>query len=543
MKQWRKKGLLALLVLILLTSLLSACTKSEKESTVTTEVSPKKESSAPAETSKEPQYPAALTYWVGMDPEASATMKSYSEMGMYTQLEKITGTKAEFQHPPVGQEQDQFNLIMASGKLPDVIDAGWGAAHPDKAIADGKILRLNELIENYAPNLSKIIKNSPAIRKMITTDEGNIYVFPTLANDPKLTIYNGLIIRKDWLDKLGLQPPTTIDEWEKMLIAFRDGDPNGNSKKDEIPFLFNKDNIFFSHAFAGAYGITTEFFNDGGTIKYGPYEPKFKEFLTLMNKWYKDGLIDKDYLTVDANLKDSKVTNNQLGSFDGWVGGDIGKYTDLMKTKDPNFKFMGVQFPSLVKDGEVVATLQPGFGGYGAAISKSAKNPEQIAAWLDYGYSEKGNLLFNFGIEGESYTMVNGKPTFTDLIVKNPNSLPVSQALARYTRMGSNAPFEYSVDGYEQYNAMPEQREAKANWAKANHEKLMPQLSLTNDEQTKDASIMTDLITYRDEMINKFIMGAESLDKFDDYINTLKKLGIEDDIKIKQTAYDRYLKK
>lgn len=528
-------------IAIVVFALLAACSNNGKSAT---ESPASSASQKPQATSTESShYPESLSYWVPINSEVAATLKDYNGMGMYKQLESITGTKVEFQHPPEGQEQDQFNLMLATGNLPDVIDTRWLGTQPDLLITDGKILRLNELIEAHAPNLAKLLKEKPDIRKAITTDDGNIYVFPSIADDPTLTIFNGLIVRKDWLDKLGLQPPETIADWEKMLTAFRDNDPNGNGEKDEIPFLYAKHEIFFSYAFAGAFGITTDFYNDEGTVKYGPYEPAFKDFLALMNKWYTEGLIDKDYLTVDQNIMDAKITNNQIGSFDGWVGGGIGKYTGLMKDSNPEFKLMGVRFPSLEPGGEVVAKIQAKFSGMGAAISASAKNPEQIAAWLDYGYSEEGHLLFNFGIEGESYTLVDGKPAFTERILNNPDKLPVSQALAQYTRMGSNGPFEFSAEGYRQYNAMPEQIEAKANWAQASHDKLLPDLSLTVEEQEKRAAIMTDLLTYQDEMVNKFIMGVESLDKFDDYIATLKKFGIEEQIHNMQNAYERYLNK
>jgi putative aldouronate transport system substrate-binding protein len=526
-------------------SLIVGCTKKEDKPAVSDvkATSAATESATPIAESTKPKYPEKMTYWTSLTAEAEVSIKSNNEMGMYKQLEKITGTKIEFQHAPSGQTIDQFNLMMATGSLPDIVDYNWAGQFPDKAIKDGKILRLNELIEKYAPNLSKMIKENPELKKSLTSEDGNIYVFPSVAIDPSLVIFHGPMLRKDWLDKLKIAPPTTIDEWEKMLIAFRDGDPNGNHKKDEIPFIYRKDDIEYSSPFIGAYGILAKFYNEGGRVAYGPYQPQFKDFLTLMHKWYKDGLIDKDYLTSDAKIRDSKMLDDKLGSMVGWVGGSLGGFMDLKRDKDPNFKLMGVPFPSLKKGGIAYSMIEPMFNGWGSAISASAKKPEEIAAWLDYGYSKQGYLLYNFGVEGESYTMVDGKPKFTDLIMHNPNKLTVAQALSIYSLLGAVGPFEYSGDGYDQYNPYPEQIEAKKNWITADHSKMLPGLSLTSDEQSKYASIMTDLETYKSEMIDKFITGAESLDKFDDYIKSLKKLGIEDAIELYQAAYDRYLNK
>ncbi|MBP1991971.1 extracellular solute-binding protein [Paenibacillus eucommiae] len=532
MKRKRKTMLIVMVSLLLLVAACSKSNNSGDNSKVEgNDVKQKGTASPDAE-----KYPKSMTYWVS---KASSTLTNNSEVAMYKEMEKITGTKVEFQHPPEGHDADQFNLMMVSGKLPDVIFHTWSSSFPDKSISEGKILRLNELIEEHAPNLAKLFKERPYIKRDVMSADGNIFVFPLLGDDPRLTVFNGPMLRGDWLEKLNLQVPTTLDEWEKVLIAFRDGDPNGNQLKDEIPFHYNVGNMEYSFAFIGAFGITYSFFQDNGKVKFGPYEPQYKDFLTLMNKWYKDGLIDKDYMTVDAKLQDAKVTGNQLGSFTGWLGGNLGKYMNLMKDQDPKFKLVGAPFPTIEKDGKAVANHDPIFYGQGAAITTSAKDPEKIAAWLDYAYGEEGHLLYNFGIEGESYTMVDGKPTFTDLIMKNPKGLTVGEALSEYSVMGSFGPFEFDADGYSQYNTLVEQKEAQAQWTKADFSKLMPTIYMTAEEQARYSVIMTDLETYRVEMTNKFIIGAESLDKFDEYIATLKRMNIEEAIQIQQAAYDR----
>ncbi|WP_338130674.1 hypothetical protein [Cohnella ginsengisoli] len=334
--------------------------------------------------------------------------------------------------------------------------------------------------------------------------------------------------------------PTTLAEWEAVLTAFRDEDPNGNGKKDEIPYLFSIADMDFNHLFVGAWGIASDFYNDGGTVKYGPIEPPFKDFLATMAKWYKEGLIDQDYATTDGKLKDAKVTNNQLGALSTYPGSGISRYTSLTKTSTPSFQLVGAPYPGLKAGDKVMGQYTMPFTGIGAAITTSAQHPEEIVKWLDYKYGEAGHMLFNFGIEGESYTMDNGYPKYTDLIMNNPDKLPVTQAMAKYFLASFNGPIVQDKRYIEQYFTMPEQREAQQAWSQADHSKEMPLVTLTADESSKTSSIMNDVKTYRDEMINKFIMGTEPIDNFDKFVDTIKGMGIDEAIKVRQAALDRF---
>src|SRR3989449_4964517 len=184
------------------------------------------------------KQPLSLSYWAPMSSNVSPTMKSFGEIACYRELEKRTGIHIEFQHPPLGQETEQFNLVAASGKYPDVIEYNWltnAPGGPARFLRDGVIVRLNDLIDRYAPNLKRVLGEHTEWRKMIVTDDGDIYAFPFIRSDPLLLVSAGLAVRQDWLDKLNLKMPTTLDEWRGMLATFRQRDPNGNGKTDGLP--------------------------------------------------------------------------------------------------------------------------------------------------------------------------------------------------------------------------------------------------------------------------------------------------------------------
>lgn len=117
----------------------------------------------------------------------------------------------------------EFNLVLASNDLPDVWMNNWlnFPGGPKRAIDQGYILRLNDIIDKYAPNFKKVLQENPQIAKDIRTDEGDYYAFPFIRSEFDKT-YVGPIIRKDWLDELGLPVPETIDEWYTVLKAFKE---------------------------------------------------------------------------------------------------------------------------------------------------------------------------------------------------------------------------------------------------------------------------------------------------------------------------------
>ncbi|MCZ8523011.1 MULTISPECIES: extracellular solute-binding protein [Paenibacillus] len=524
----RSRAAAGFTILALFATTLTACSEGKS-----TGAASEKQDSA-----QQTQALTKLTYWVELFPDAAAIMKSYGEVTAWKEIEAKTGVHMEFQHPAQGQLGEQFNLLVASNKLPDVVDYAWNSypGGAQKAIRDKKLIPLNDYLD-HAPNLKALFDANPEWRKMASTDDGQLIGFPFIREDVTQQVFLGPAIRKDWLDKLKLPSPTTIDEWHTVLKAFKEQDPNGNGKADEIPILIPAGEL----AFAGAFGTPNDFFQENHTVKYGPIEPGFKEYLATMNKWYKEGLLDKDFSSTDSKIKDAKITGNQVGSTVLFLNGGIGKYMDLKAKSQPEFKIAGTAYPTL-NPGE-----KPEFGymdnpvtGIFAAISGSNKNVMETVKFLDYLYSEEGKRIMNFGKEGETYTFIDGQPKYTDAILKNPDGLPISQAFRKHIMGATSGPFVQDVRHTQQYTTKPEQKEAMKLWSAPTHKKRMPPVSIAVEDSSRYASIMTDVNTFKDEMVLKFIMGSASLDQFDAYVKALKGLGIEEAIQIQQAALERY---
>lgn len=106
-----------------------------------------------------------LTYWMPMTANISTNASNYGDLPVAKELEKRTGIKVKYIHPSLTNKVEKFNLMVASGEFPDIIEYSWESYGPDKAIKDGIILPLNDLIDAYAPNVKKIYDENPEIAK------------------------------------------------------------------------------------------------------------------------------------------------------------------------------------------------------------------------------------------------------------------------------------------------------------------------------------------------------------------------------------------
>ncbi|MEK3683629.1 extracellular solute-binding protein [Paenibacillus sp. FSL R10-2736] len=492
------------------------------------------------------QTDTALTYWGALPNNLTGVKSAHAEVPFYQEWQKRTGVTVDFTAPPANQIDESFNVMLASGELPDMLEYNFFnfPGGPEKAIKDGYIMELNDLIDKYAPNYKKYLQEHPEVEKMVKTDKGSYYSFPFIRGDESLLTFQGPVIRKDWLDELGLPVPETIDEWTTTLKAFKE------KKGAAAPISFVAKPRVFNElgngAFIGAFGVTRDFYLEDGKVKFGPAEPGYKDFLSLFRGWYADGLLDKDVATVDSKVMDANITSGQTGATWANAGGGIGKWQPILKGADPQASIVAAPYPVLEKG------TTPKFGqrdyafstGGMVAISATSKNAELAVKLLDYGYSEEGNKLFNFGTEGVSYTMEDGYPKFTDLLMSNPDKLAPAQAMSLYIRGNTMGPFVSDKRVSEQYLNLPEQQAAIPIWQKTDMAKYqIPLVTPTPEESAEYANIMADVNTLVDEMTLKIILGTEPLEAYDKYLEKLNSVKLPRAIEIKQAALERYLKR
>lgn len=463
-----------------------------------------------------------------------------------------------------GEEiQAQYLTMLASGNYPDVIQWLHNEQYTggvSQLYADGIAVELNDYIDQYMPNLKKILEENPSVANDMMNDNGQ-YLYFTVINPLKDGIdkmgitWWGLEMRKDWLENVGMEAPATIDDWYEVLTAFKNGDPNGNGELDEIPFDAGSSGLSL---FMPAFDIMSGVYIDPATGKvgYGEYSEGYKAYLETMQKWYAEGLIQnvfKDETGAPTDSADPNIFADLAGS---WKG--LSNYWEQrlpqVQEKNPNADFVAVQWP-MDANGNI-------YGGYNtfSHIDRTTTiitsdcvergHVEAVCRLIDTMYSEEGAVLLTWGIEDKDGAEIPG----TYRIDENGNKYNTDWANESEQFHDGLFPrkFRYAMShiSFPRYGGMDftaatreeQYVESSRMWSESDPSLAYPaSIVLSADEQKAAAAGVEDMSKYIAEMQYKFITGQEPLTNYDNYIDTLQKMGMDDLIAAYQGAYDRYI--
>ncbi|RKP51465.1 extracellular solute-binding protein [Cohnella endophytica] len=339
--------------------------------------------------------------------------------------DKSTGKKAiedryniEYNYIPVasGEYNNKLGVTLASGDVPDAVLFPYLDAVYFSSINSGQFLPLESYMSDSAkyPNLAALPKDVMDSLK----SNGHIYGVPRLRGIPGAT----LVLRKDWLDKLGLQVPTTYDELYDVMKAFSEKDPDGNGKRDTYGLAAGVSNGFpFISLMAAMHaGPSVGWVEDGqGGIVPGEFAPNNKLAVGYLAKLYKDGLIAPDF----AIKKDAQIEDDFLLGKAGVVGN--WGYTAFNKDRlekaravDPKFELVAIP-PLKAPDGSEGGYVKgAGFFGVFALNKELEKDPgklDKVLHMLDDQLGEEGATFFKWGVEGVHYKVEDGQKVVTDL--------------------------------------------------------------------------------------------------------------------------------
>lgn len=429
---------------------------------------------------------------------------------------------------------DVLRTRMAAGiDLPDIIAMGWQLDSTLNYVESGLVVDFAEYYEQYGYNLKRVLDmpGYEGIEGRLFAPDGGFYYFPTLDRPS----YRTLIINMDWLNQLGMEVPTTADEYYDVLVAMKNTDFNGNGVQDEVPLFLRPGGIWM---FGGMWDIDPEVgftVGEDGKLFCSYTTENFKDMLTYLNKLYTEGLLYNEFATSTYDQQVTLTSNNQLGSIMHYAQNTI-KYCVMV---DPDFD-SETDEPIYMP----IAPLQTGFGEpkiYGVelfagshAISRNCEHPDVAYALMDYLYSPEVLELTTFGYEGETFVLTE-TGAYKQTLPENYND-------GKYT--GGNyggLPHMY-LEWYELDRPYAEKKIYDAYMGLANYMTSGIGTSFETPEEAEIISMyLTDLKTYVYEMATNFIIGGTPLSEFDSFVETVNSMHMEEIMAVYQAKYDRSL--
>ena len=494
-----------------------------------------------------------LTYWY---PNAGsmAELADFNDSYFFKWYEELTNVHIDFIVPAAGSEGEAFQLLFASDSMPDMVYSYPNQttysyrAGQDKAIEDGYFIDIAEYLD-YAPNYLSWLANNDDLRKASYSDTGKLYgmwgVWSGMDSEHTYADY-GLAIRQDFLDKVGMEVPTTYSEWEAVLTAFKD------ELGIQAPLYTSKFGIDQGEMMAG-YDTAPYWYQRDGVIQYGPMDDGYRDYLVMMHDWYEKGLLDPDFATRSSSgvtADNDMILNDKVGALTDY-GTRLGDTYVSRGATNTDFNLVGAPQPT--KDPDDPTYVEPAYrdntytmmvSGVCNSVSAESDNIELAVRWLDGFYAEEIALNANYGTEEyEGTVWHNDDTTSTGRIIdydyrySNPDGKSSGMILVEYS--AKNPPVRY--EGMQVECSPQVKKDGYEIWKLYEPVNAVPtRITPTSEEGTEFASLYTDIETYVQECNVKFIMGQMSLDDYDSYRDTLTQMGIDRCIELRQAALDRY---
>lgn len=482
-------------------------------------------------------------------------------------IEKNLGIKMDITTYTNEQWSTQFSLMLATNDLPDLfIGANTAKDIINNAGTDGFLLDLSQYAD-WMPNYQALCEEYPLWANYQKADDGAVYglsrLFPSRIG---LSTAMNTFVKKSWLEQVGMEMPTTLDEFYEVLVAFKEQDANGNGDpNDEIPLVYGGTRgTRLSWILYCALGFCTQIGIDAkdGEVYSTFVTEEYKAYLSFMHKLYAEGLLDPAAFIQTDDERVNKAATDVAGFFVDYGGlltaiggGDGSKFAE--------YDYL-VGLTSEYNDSIDHPMGNSGYAdGARTFVSASTKYPEAIARLVDFFLAPDADILCDYGVEGETFSYVadafgNQVPSFTgfwedkyatESEYKSWITLDETFKLIRKSSLDTLVE-ESADDVLEQmiYEDPQYTYTSAASLEKAMRQadRLVipfPQLLYSADEAKERSMLKTDIDTYVNMMTASFIMGEADIEStWDSYVAEIERMGLDKLVAIEQAAYDRFMK-
>ena len=534
------KSLLVIFAVIMIAGALAGCGKKD--------AAPKADSGAPAGTEVDP---ASLAFPLKEKATITAltnfpagTESDPNKRTIFKRLEEKTNVHVDWKTIQGDQWGDKISLEMSNIKtLPELVfNAGFGDTDLLKYASQGVIIPLEDYIAKYMPNLNKVFEQAPEYKAMVTDENGHIWAFPWIEQlgyekTAIQTIGNMPFINTAWLEFLGLEMPTTVDEFEQVLIAFRD---NADALKAEfnidgtiIPMscILNdgdQDPYILINGFGEGYGDPDRgthlaLTDDKKVISVATSEG-FRKGTEWLHKLYAENLIDPEAFTQEWSTYVAKGKSGRYGVCFSW---DVANIATLEGW---------APMPALQADTKNITpqtgSFTSGFQRGRCVITANAKNPALIAAWIDQMYDPMQSPQNNWGTYGED--MLQHAP----LGDKSPVEVREAESV--------NGPLAILDSYYGKYVTLPDDAAYRLNWIKdiytpdMNFKYAMPNVFMSAEDTKTVSNLLADIQKCINTAKSDWVMNGFGDAEWDKLQSDLKAYKLDDMIAIYQKYVDKY---
>ncbi len=484
------------------------------------------------------EEPVTLNYWMRAQPFMGIVDIPDSEMTYWKEMEARTGVHIDIQAAMFFTAQENFQLMVSSGTLPDIIECvtEYYIGGGDAAIEQEIIIPMDDLLDTYMPNYKRVLESNDMFDYAVRTrSSGEVYTAGFLL-DRELQS-TGMVIRQDWLDQVGLPVPETYEELHEVLTAFKNDLGYGGAlwvtptMTDCWEYGYNVSLWNVSSQDRGVNVVD-------GEVIYALISDGARDYVTMMNQWYQEGLVWQDFVADDTTPDESLIKNNAVGIWLCSYGADqIDSFRD--SSDDPDFAVSPVPVIRCDKNEPAHVRRAPSYMSGGASITKACEQVEIAARWIDYNYTDEGYLLNNYGVEGEGLAYdEDGNPHISELYVTDPNFATV-QCMVLFSRYGGPAVADV---GRENYFFDDRAKNVADTWVQNFDDAYSyPNVNILTYEESQELSVLySDLYTVASEALLSFITGARPLSQWEDYVAQMESMDLERYVTVLQDAYDRY---
>lgn len=468
------------------------------------------------------------------------TTESFNEKAAWANITEETGITIEWTELAAGTASERIPLMLSSGDLPDVF---WAALSDAQVLQnESNLFAMEDYMEDFAPNsLATYEQLGVDWKEIATTPSGHIFGFLGRYESLYENTGDGIqIINKAWLDAVGMDVPTTLDEFTEVLRAFKEKDPNGNGQADEIPYCFSED-MWCAYATntMGWWGIGDGAGSDtssskstrDGKVTGSVNTDEYRQYLEYTHSLYAEGLMDQEGFSQNTEVFSTKIKSGQVGTYFCWTALE---YLTSEQEKDwvvlpPIQAIEGVD---PIANGEVDrSTIQKNKW----VITTSCEHPEAAMRLWDYqardveskmtvAMGEKGELWDEYE-DGSGYYFVVPEDTtpeftfehmkYTYGVVNDPPLLTKEETPKNDGEISPSAALRDSmVDQVDEYFLPKEDQ--------------LPQIYVSTEAIDQRTFIETDLFAYIKEFRAQAIMNGFTDDEWNNYVSQLDAYGYQE---------------